>query len=190
MMTLRRVLTVAAGVAILWMVVLAAIHFLHFLEPTAASTAAWAQRQNWSGLTSAERARRLAMLADQMNQLSFAERQKLFARRGLEPLTKQMTDEERLSLMDQTMTKGFAQVMDAINRMKPEDRRRMVEQALENMKKWNPPQDHPPALDNAAMQKVIQTGFSSYLQNASAASKLDLAPLIEQIQINMQGMGN
>ena len=190
-MKLRLIVKTAIGVVILWAVVLAAIHFLHILQPTADSIAAWSQRQEWGSLSPEERARRLAALADQMNQLSFAERQKLSRDRALQSLTQQMTDDEKLSLMDKTLPKGFSQIMDAFNKMKPEDRRRMVSQALENMKKWNPQQqERPTGFNDAAMQKVVQTGFSSYLQDASADTKLDLAPLIEQIQVDMQGIGN
>jgi hypothetical protein len=187
----RLLLSAAAGLVALWVVVLGAIHFLHLLVPTAASTTAWVNRQDWSPLTPEERAKRLADLANQMNQMSFDERQKLLARRGLQPLMTQMSEDERLSLMDQTLSRGFAQAIEAINRMKVDDRRRLVTQAVENMKRWDDQQQGPrPGMSDAAMQKVIQTGFSSYLQNASAETKLDLAPLIEQMQINMQGLVN
>jgi hypothetical protein len=190
-MKLRLIVRTAIGVAILWLVVLAAIHFLHLMQPTVASVAAWCQRQEWGALSAEERARRLAALADQMNQLSFAQRQKLSGNAGFQSLTQQMTDDEKLSLMDKTLPRGFAQIMDSFNRMKPEDRRHLVSQALENMKKWNPQQqDRPTGFNEAAMQKVVQTGFTSYLQDASAETKLDLAPLVEQIQIDMQGLGN
>ena len=179
----------AAGVVILWVVALVAIHFLHLLQPTSTSIGLWAQRQQLGSLTAEERASRVDSLADQMNQLSFAERQKLFRNTGFQSLTQQMTAEEKLSLMDKTLSRGMAQLMDAFNRMKPEERRRIVTQALENMKQRDEDGQAPrPALSNPAMQKVIQTGFTSYLQNASAETKLDLAPLVEQMQIDMQGL--
>lgn len=189
-MKTRLYITAAAGVAMLWLVVLVVIHVLHGIQPTAASITVWADRQDWSALSAAERTRRLNSLADQMNELTFDERQKLNRERGLQLLMKQLTEEERLSLLDQTLPKGFDQVMEAINKMKPEDRRHMVEQAMENMKKFD--SDHPdrPPVDDAIAQKVIQTGFSSYLKTASAQTKMDLAPLIEQIQMNMQGPRN
>jgi hypothetical protein len=190
-MKLRLILKAAAGVLILWAVTLAAIHLLHIWQPTADSIAAWAQGQDWRALSAEERARRLSALADQMNQLTFAERQKLTRSRDLQPLMRQMTEEEKLSLMDKTLARGFDQLMDAFNRMKPEDRRRLVSQALEKMKDWSPPQqDRPAGMNDEVMQKVAQAGFSSYLQNASAETKLDFEPLIEQIQVDMQGMGN
>jgi hypothetical protein len=190
-MKLPLILKTTLAVAVLWIVALVGIHILHVLQPTALSIAAWCERQAWGTLSADERARRLAALADQMNQLSFAERQKLTRDRAFQSLTKQMTDDEKLSLMDKTLPRGFAQLMDAFNKMKPEDRKRIVAQALENMKKWNPQQqeDRPKGFNDAAMQKVVQTGFSSYLQDASADTKLDLAPLVEQMQVDMQGLG-
>jgi hypothetical protein len=183
-------LKAGAAAAALWIIALTVIHLLDSQQATAASVAAWVQKQDWNSLSANERARRLARLEDQMNSLSFTERQKVSGDRTLEPLTQQMTEDERLSLMDKTLPKGFAQLMDSFNKMKPEDRQRLVTRALENMKKWDPQQPRPAGWDDAAMQKVVQNGFSSYLQDASAETKLDLAPLIQQVQVDMQGMGN
>jgi len=190
-MKLQLIMRTAAGVLILWAIVLGAIHFLHIFQPTSDSVAAWSQRQEWSSLSSEDRAQRVAALADQINQLSFVERQKFDQGQALRSLMQQMTGDEKLSLMDKTLPKGFAQLMDTLNRMKPEDRRQIISQALENMKKWNSQQqDNSARFNDATVQKLIQNGFSSYLQDASADTKLDLAPLIEQIQVDMQGLSN
>ena len=104
---------------------------------------------------------------------------------------KQMTDEEKLSLMDKTLPKGFSQLMDAFNRMKPEDRHRLGEPGAGKYEEMESAATGATTdFNDAAMQKVVQTGFTSYLQDASAETKLDLAPLIEQIQVDMQGLGN
>lgn len=183
------ILKIAAGVVVLWVVALTAIHGLHLLQPTSTSIGLWAQRQHLDSLSAQDRAGRVDALADKMNQLSFAERQKLFQNPGFQSFTQQMTNDEKLSLMDKTLSKGMAQLMDVFNRMKPEERRRIVAQALANMKQRDEDGQGPrPGLNNPAMQKVIQTGFTSYLENASAQTKLDLAPLVEQMEVDMQGL--
>jgi hypothetical protein len=46
----------------------------------------------------------------------------------------------------------------------------------------------PPALgDDKTAQKIIDEGFKSFYSEASAETKMDVAPLIEQMQKNMQG---
>jgi hypothetical protein len=37
-------------------------------------------------------------------------------------------------------------------------------------------------------QKIIDQGFRSFYSEASAETKMDMSPLIEQMQKNMQGM--
>ena len=39
------------------------------------------------------------------------------------------------------------------------------------------------------VRKMIDQGFQSFYSDASAETKMDLAPLIEQIQKNLQGLG-
>jgi len=176
-------------IAGVWIVALGAIHFMHAQIPTAVSVSAWIDRQDWAALTPEERDKRLNELADQMNRLSLAERQKLESEHALEAPMHEMTEEERLRFLDLTLPKGFAQMMDAFNKMTPDQRHNLVTRALDGMKNWDPDQK-PPGWDDAVMQKVVQSGFSSYLQDASAETKLDLAPLIQQVQVVMQGVRN
>ena len=41
-------------------------------------------------------------------------------------------------------------------------------------------------VDEEVMQKMVEQGLRSYYQDASADVKMDLAPLIEQMQKNLQ----
>jgi lauroyl/myristoyl acyltransferase len=147
-------------------------------------------------LPEAERARQLDTLASQVNRLNFQERRQLALSRGLDPVFEQMTDEERQSFLDRTLPQGFAQIIEVFNKMSPEERRAAVERALDDLRRaeaesteldWSRARAR---LEDGSLQRVVEQGFQAYLQTASAETKLDLAPVIEQIQQNVRKLRN
>ena len=141
-----------------------------------------------------ERAVYLSELARTVNRLSFEERRQLALRRGLDGSFEQMTDAEKKTFLNQTLPQGFSQIIEVFNKMKPEERRLAVERALDDLKRaeasasdadWSRAQDR---LEDGTLQQVVEQGFQSYLQTASAETKLDLAPVIEQIQQNVRSL--
>lgn len=145
-------------------------------------------------LPDAERARQLDTLARQVNRLNFEERRQLALSRGLDPVFEQMTDAERQAFLDRTLPQGFAQIIEVFNKMSPEERRGAVERALDDLRRaeaesteldWSRARAR---LEDGSLQRVVEQGFQAYLQTASAETKLDLAPVIEQIQQNVRNL--
>lgn len=138
------------------------------------------------------RQRYLENLAEQINRLSFEERRALALRRTLDPVVDAMTPEERTFFLDRTVPQGFAQIMEVFNRMSPEERRAAVERALDDLylaEKEAGMQGMERARarwEDGSLQRVVEQGFEAYLRHASAETKLDLAPVIEQIQQNVR----
>ncbi|HWB61296.1 MAG TPA: hypothetical protein VG733_17575, partial [Chthoniobacteraceae bacterium] len=65
-------------------------------------------------------------------------------------------------------------------------RKEFVDRALNEMRQHQgdqPPRD----VDDKNIQKIVDQGLHSFYSDASADTKLDLSPLIEQMQKNMQG---
>jgi hypothetical protein len=77
--------------------------------------------------------------------------------------------------------------MDALNKMTPEKRKEFVAKAVDDMKKH---EDDDVPEDKRAMdengQKIMNQGFKAFYSDASAQTKMDVAPLIEQLQHNLQ----
>jgi hypothetical protein len=166
------------------------MHFVRNQKPTAAKITASIQTTDFASLGEAERQARLDRLISELNRLEFEERQKLQVSRSLDPLVKQMTDAEKFRLVEATLPQGFKQLMESLNKMTPEQRKRFVQrgmQDLDDARTRFAPQE-PSPVDEEAAQRFIQQGFQSYLENASSETKMDLAPLLEQIQINLQGL--
>ena len=69
--------------------------------------------------------------------------------------------------------------------MDPVRRKQIVDQALARMKEHEG-QGPPPGADSNVAQHVIDQGLKSFYRDANADVKLDLAPLIEQMQRNLQ----
>lgn len=184
----------ALAMAVLWAGAFAIMKWIRSRAMDAEKVALYAQSADLDRLGLSGRTEFLEGLADRMNRLDFEERQKLQARRELEPLFRQMTEEERLQLLEQTLPEGFKQLMESLNKMSPEQRQRLVQRGLQNLKDAEKryaenPEDRPGRqMDDATLQRFTQKGFESYLENASSETKMDMAPLLEQIQMNLQGL--
>lgn len=149
------------------------------------------QRVELNSLNPAERARFLNELTVKLNQLEFEERQKLQVNRSLEQLFLEMTESERLRLLEQTLPQGFTQLMESLNSMTPEQRKKFVQRGLQDLEEARErfaPQQDDLAFDQDTINSFMQQGFQSYLEQASSETKMDLAPLLEQIQVNLQGL--
>ncbi len=95
-----------------------------------------------------------------------------------------LNPDEQAKFLDLTLPAGFQQMMQAFNDMPRDRRQRIVENALKEMRKN--PDNRTERLDDEQARKVIDHGLRSYYSDASAETKLDLAPLIEQMQRNLQ----
>ena len=97
----------------------------------------------------------------------------------------QMSPDQRATYLDATLPRGFDQMMDAINAMPSEERKRLVEDALANMER-DLGRGRPEELDDASMAKIVDEGMKSYLSDTSAEAKLDLQPLVSKMQEILQ----
>lgn len=103
-----------------------------------------------------------------------------------------MSPDEQHYFMEKRIGKAFNQMMNAFNEMEREERQQLVERTLKRMKDDDRERVQLERLENAdpeATEKIVNEGLKAYYQDASAETKLDLAPLMEQMQRNLQGVG-
>ena len=105
---------------------------------------------------------------------------------GLDGFFRALTPEEQARFLDLTLPTGFKQMMEALNKMTPEKRQSFVTKALDDMKKREGERPPDEQLD-ANARKIMDQGFKTFYSEASAEVKMDVAPLIEQLQKNLQG---
>ena len=174
-----------ALIAAVWLIAAVVVHFAEISHPTAASVAAYAGSMNLDALQGEERAKAIARMEDMVNRLAFDERQQLDRQRIGRDFLHKLTPEEQDAYLDATLPTGFQQLMDSFNKMDPVKRRQIVSEALARMKE-HPGQGPPSGKDANIAQHVIDQGLKSFYKDADADVKLDLAPLVEQMQLNLE----
>lgn len=173
---------------VIWAIVGGVIYLARGAKPTPASVMEYLAGHPAEGLSPGERAQSIEKVAAQLNQLAYEERREVRMSRKLDGFFKTLTPEEQTRFLDLTLPTGFKQMMEALNKMTPEKRKKFVSKALEDMKRREGeerPEDQPEMDSNG--QKIIDQGFRSFYSEASAETKMDVAPLIEQLQKNIQG---
>ena len=182
-------LKTALALAAVWGVAAGTIHWLHASQPTAASITAYLAHTNVAAQSGRDRVKTIRRAEDQLNEVSFEERQRLQRSGVTHQFFRNLTPAEQAAFLDATLPADFKQMMEVFNNMEPAKRKKFVERALEEMKKHEG-EGPPPDMDNQMSQRVVGEGLKSFYSDASADTKLDLAPLIEQMQRNLQGGGS
>jgi hypothetical protein len=80
--------------------------------------------------------------------------------------------------------------MEALDQMPAEQRKQFVEQGLREIEEGRTEEEMSRAqeLDEQLLAKISQEGMRAYFNEASADTKLDLAPLMEAMNEVMQGL--
>jgi len=173
----------------LWAVIGGAIYFVRGAKPTPEKVMQYLTDHPVEKASPGERSQMVEKVAKQLNQLAYEERREVRMSRKLDGFFKELPPDEQTRFLDLTLPTGFKQMMEALNKMDPVKRKRFVKKALEDMKKREGEEmpEENQKLD-ANGQKIIDQGFRSFYGEASAETKMDVAPLIEQLQQNIQGL--
>jgi hypothetical protein len=177
---------IVALLVLVWAVAGGVILGMRAARPTPVSLTAYINSHSLEGRSEAERSQVIARVADQLNRLNFEQRQELRKSKIDRRLFDQMTEEERKRFLDLTLPEGFRQLMLALNKMNPEQRKKIVQRALDDIEK-DTPEIHD-RINREAAQKMISQGMDTFYQEASADVKLDFAPVIEELQRATQGL--
>ncbi len=170
---------------VVWLVAGGAIFWARSARPTARSITAYVDKNDLSSLSGPARRAVIERLAGMLNRVSIEEREELRRNRVTERFFRSLTPGEQGTFLDMTLPAGFKQMMESFNKMDPVKRKEFVNRALEEMKKHEG-EEPPRNMDDANVQRMINQGMKSFYSEASAETKLDLAPLIEQMQRNLQ----
>ncbi len=180
-------LKLLGALAVIWFIAGTVIYFARSAKVTPESLVAYADTHPIAGKSAADRGKIIGKLAGQMNQLAYEDRRGVRMSKGLDGFFKALTPEEQMRFLDLTLPTGFKQMMEALNKMTPEKRQKFVGKALEDMQKREGERPPDAQLD-ANAKRIIDQGFKSFYSEASADVKMDVAPLIEQLQKNLQGV--
>lgn len=177
-------LKVAVLIASIWVVVGGVIWWMNATKPTPERLDAYLSKVRIEEQSGSQRSKTIARVADQLNGFTYDQRRDMRRGRKLDQFFRALTPEEQSRFLDLTLPAGFKQMMDAFNKMDAEKRKRFVDRTLNEMRSREGEEAPPP--DDPHVKKMVEQGLRSFYSDASAEVKMDLAPLIEQMQRNLQ----
>jgi hypothetical protein len=149
-------------------------------------------------LSDVDRARAIRDLADKINALSAEERRNARLSGIWAEWFSEMTEEEKSAFLEATMPSGFKQMLASFEQQPEEKRHRAITNAIERLKdaremsqtdydkKTKPRGTNQPVISEDLQKKVAVIGLKSVYSDSSAQTKAELAPLLEEIQKNME----
>ncbi|MES2474678.1 MAG: hypothetical protein V4640_02775 [Verrucomicrobiota bacterium] len=158
-------------------------------------TVAEAKFADWSSgpgspEVAALREKELREIADLVNRLDFQEREKNRENRSGEDFFRKLAPGEKSLFIELTIVESMGRFMESLDAMQPEQRKKFVEQGLEEISKGRTREDMERADELGAdlLDKITQEGMKAYFEKSSTDTKLDLAPLMEAMNEQMQGL--
>lgn len=188
----------AAVLAVVWAVVFAVRSFAAGKKVTAERLDREVKElalEDWSedpgsGAEAKEREKEIRRIADMVNRLDFAEREKNRESRTGEEFYRKLSMREKELFVDLTIVETMGRFMEALDQMPEQQRRSFVEKGLEEINSGRTEEEMERAaeMDGDVLAKISQEGMRAYFDKASADTKLDLAPLMEAMNEVMQGL--
>ncbi|MES2439798.1 MAG: hypothetical protein V4584_12050 [Verrucomicrobiota bacterium] len=152
---------------------------------------------DWSGAQSppdaseaARRDKELRNIARLVNGLDFQEREKNRDNRAGEKFFRKLSPDEKGLFINLTIMESMGRFMESLDAMKPDQRKKFVEQGLKEISEGRTQEEMARAdeLGSDLLDKISQEGMKAYFEKSSADTKLDLAPLMEAMNETMQGL--
>jgi len=136
------------------------------------------------------RHKQITKIADMLNGLDFAEREKARDQRIGENFFRRLAQPEKEMFINLTLEKSMETFMKAIDALDPEQRRKFVEDGLREIEEGRTEEEmkRTREMSEDLLRQIADEGLKSYFENASADTKLDLAPLMEAMDDVMKGL--
>lgn len=168
---------------LVWILAAVGIFWARSARPTPEKLITYLQDHPLSESTN-ERQKLIEQVAERLNKLDFEQRRTLREDDSLEKFFRALTPDERREFLAATVPEGFRQMMTALNNMEPERRQELVDRALADLRRDSPRQIE--RLDEDEVRKIFAQGIESFYEQANADVKMDFAPVLEELQQNIQ----
>lgn len=193
-----RALIYAAGALVaVWAVALAIFHFSGMTRMTVGKLDQYVDATDLNRLSAQGRDKAISDFADMVNSLSVEERMKWRLEDGWKKWFAEMTEAERARFIDKTLPTGFKQVLDSFSQLPEDQRKQFIDEAVARLKQAgaggvdkslvNYGTNGPPPLSPELEQKAREIGLKELYTHSSPETKAELAPLLEQLQIQLRG---
>ena len=188
----RFLIWAVASLVALWLATWGGRGYFENRKVTAEKVRAYVETVEFGRLTGAARAQALQALEAKLNALSFEERQKLRGERLVNGWLKDMTDAEKTQFIEATLPAGFKQMITAFEQLPDDKRRKTIDQAMKNLRSDNRREpgaggtNGPSPISPELEAKIRNIGLNSFYSQSSAQTKAELAPLLEEMQRQME----
>jgi hypothetical protein len=191
-------LLIRAAVALvaIWTLALAIFHFSARAKITAEKVRQFIEATDLGQLPAAQREQAIIDLENKVNSLSLEERMKWRREDSWKKWFAEMTETERKQFIESTLPTGFKQMMDSFSQLPSDQRKKLIDDAVKNLQLAGSGgvdrsvgdygKNGPPPLSPELEKDVREIGLTEVYADSSAETKAELAPLLEQIQAQIQ----
>lgn len=180
-----------------WLLALGGFALASHFKMTAEKLRAYLAGTDLNSLTGEARAKALRDLEDKINALSPDERRRARLGKLWNQWFQEMTEEEKSAFLEATLPSGFKQMLTSFEQQAPEKRKQAIDNAIKNLRqareetpeewqKSNTNQNNTNVLSEDLQKQVAVIGLKSVYSDSSAETKAELAPLLEEVQKNME----
>lgn len=193
-MTARNLLLVKGLVALLlvWGVAWGLMRWAGAARPTPEKVKAFVAEHDLSTIEDPEQRKRIiGELATLLNGLEPSEVRELEENAERDPrrdFFRDLSPEEQFYFLERRVGRAFQQMMQSFNEMEREERKKIVDRSLKRMQEERGGPGRLEEADPEIADKITQAGLKAYYEDANAETKLDLAPLLEEMQRSMSMM--
>lgn len=195
----RRLLFVSVAVlAVAWAVALGGFLWSRSSKVTPERIAAYLRSLDWKSLSPERRAAAIRKLADWLNRLSPEDRRKARMDPKFRDLFRDFSMEDKEAFLELTIPAGLNQMLTAFEQMPEERRRRAIGESIRRLREARDRGEGmegpgggggpgaPPDVSPELQEKVVKLGLKSFYENSSADLKVEVSPLLEEIQRSME----
>jgi hypothetical protein len=192
---LRLLSLAAVSLVSIWLLSWAGITIARNSRMTGEKIRQYVLSLDFSKLSPAERSKALLELAAKLNLLSREERLHARLDEVWKPWFKQMTEGEREQFIEATLPTDVKQMIESFEKMPEDKRKKTIEDAMKNLKKAPVASTNnailsdtnsPGYLNPALAQRAETLGLKTFYTESSAETKAELAPLLEEVQRQME----
>jgi len=183
--------------AVTWALVLVGAHLLGKRTVTPEKIIGYLETDPLSGIAADDEEGRRAVIAGvagKINRLDFKQRREMERWGEAGPLRsfgESLAPAEQSYLVRLTVEEHFRSIMEAFNGMTKEERRGMINRLRKEMQSDASREAERSRLqesDPELFENIVEKGMTSYYRDASVEVKMDLAPLLEDLQNRIQGL--
>jgi hypothetical protein len=205
----RFIICAVATIVGIWVIAMAGHWYLENTRMTAEKVRAYMDSVDLASLTGDARANAIKELEDKLNALSFEERQRLELQHLLGKWFNEMTEAEKSQFVEATMPTGFKQAINNFSQLPEKTRHKLIDNALNDLRSANAndrnrrtrgvqngvnsqisgTNTNGPVISPQLEAQIRNIGLNTFYSQSSAETKAELAPVLEEMQHQMEGGG-